>query len=100
LLTTEITIFCNKKRELYLLSKHINDPKLCKDYKLYWKILSQVITGAKESYYNKYISGSDNKPRATWNIVTTLPGNKNNHNKISHINLNNILTHDCQLIVN
>jgi hypothetical protein len=67
---------------------------------LYCKILSQVITAAKEAYYNIYISDSDNKPRATWNIVKTLTANKNNHQEISHININNILTDDCQLIVN
>ena len=67
---------------------------------MYCKILSQVITAAKEAYYNKYISDSDNKPRATWNIVKTLTANKNNHQEISHININNILTDDCQLIVN
>jgi hypothetical protein len=65
---------------------------------LYCKILSQVITAVKEVYYNKYISGSDTKPRAMWNTVKTFTGNKNNHNEISHIN--NILTDNCQLIVN
>jgi hypothetical protein len=54
----------------------------------------------KEAYYNKYISDSDNRPTAAWNIVKTLTGNKNNHKEISHININNILTDNCQLIVN
>jgi hypothetical protein len=35
-----------------------------------------------------------------WNIVKTLTGNKNNHKEISHININDILTDNCQLIVN
>jgi hypothetical protein len=60
-LTTGIKISCNKKRELYLLSKHSNHPKLCKDYKLYCKILSQVITAAKEAYYNKYVGRPESK---------------------------------------
>ena len=98
--TTGIKISCNEKRELYLLSTESNDPKLCKHYKLYCKILSQVIKASKESYYNKYISDSDNRTKATWNIVKTLTGNKIKRKEISYINKNNTLTYNYQLIVN
>jgi hypothetical protein len=98
--TTGIKISCNEKRELYLLSRESNDPKLCKHYKLYCKILSQVIKASKESYYNKYIADSDNRTKATWNIVKTLTGNKIKRKEISHININNTLTDNYQLIVN
>jgi hypothetical protein len=57
-LTTGIRTSCLRKRELYLLTKHNNDPKLLNDYKLYCKVFSQVIKAAKKSYYNKYICTS------------------------------------------
>jgi hypothetical protein len=99
-LTIGIRTSCLRKRELYLLTKHNNDPKLLNDYKLYCKVLSRVIMAAKKSYYNKYISASSNRTRAAWNIVKTLTGNKYNHNKITHMNINDELTDSFQLIVN
>jgi hypothetical protein len=99
-LTTGIRTSCLRKRELYLLTKHNNDPKLLNDYKLYCNVLPQVITAAKKSYYNKYISASFNRTRTAWNVVKTLTGNKYNHNKITHMNINDDLTDNYQLIVN
>jgi hypothetical protein len=87
-LTTGIRISCLRKRGLYLLTKHNNDPKLLNDYKLYGKVLSRVTTAAKKSYYNKYISASVNRTRVAWNVVKMLTGNKCNHNKITHMNIN------------
>jgi hypothetical protein len=83
-LTTGIRTSCLRKRDPYLLTKHNNDPKLLNNYKLYCKVLSRVITAAKKSYYNKYISTSVNRTKAAWNIVKTLTENKYNHNKITH----------------
>jgi hypothetical protein len=98
-LTSGIRTSCLRKRELYLLTKHNNDPKLLKYYKLYCKVLSRVIMTAKKSYYNKYISASVNRTRAAWNVVKTLTGNKYNHNKITYMNINDDLTDSYQLIV-
>ena len=47
---------------------------------------------AKKSYYNKYIMSSVNRTRAAWNVVKMLTGNKYNHNKITHMNINDDLT--------
>jgi hypothetical protein len=55
---------------------------------------------SKKSYYNKYIPASTNRTRAAWNVVKTLTGNKYNHNKITHMNINDELTDNYQLIVN
>jgi hypothetical protein len=99
-LTTGIRTSCLRKKELYLLTKHNNDPELLNDYKLYCKILSQVITAAKKSCHNKCISASVNRTRAAWNAVKMLTGNKYNHNKITHMNINEDLTDNYQLIVN
>jgi hypothetical protein len=62
--------------------------------------LSRVIQAAKKSYYNKYISASVNGIRAAWNVGKALTGNKYSHNKISHMNINDELTDNYQLIVN
>jgi hypothetical protein len=98
-LTTGIKTSCLRKRELYLLTKHNNNPKLLNDYKLYCKVLSRVIMAAKKSYYNKYIMSSVNRTRTAWNAVKILTGNKRNLNKITHININDDLTDNFQLIV-
>ncbi|GFG34228.1 hypothetical protein Cfor_09168 [Coptotermes formosanus] len=99
-LSPGIRTSCLRKRELYLLTKHNNGPKMLNDYKLYCKVLSRVITAAKKSYYNKYISASVNRTRAAWNVVKMLTGNKYNHNKIIHMNINDDPTDNYQLIVN
>jgi hypothetical protein len=52
-MTRGIKISLNHKRELYLNSKHSNDPTLKEFYKLYCKILSRVIKEAKKRQYNK-----------------------------------------------
>ena len=35
---------------------------------------------------------SVNRTRAAWNVVKMLTGNKYNHNKITHMNINDDLT--------
>jgi pyrrolidone-carboxylate peptidase len=40
------------------------------------------------------------KPRPAWNIVKTLTGNKINDKEVSQIKINNVLTDNCELIVN
>jgi hypothetical protein len=46
-MTSGIKTSCKHKRELYLICRDSNDPKLKCQYKLYCKILSQVILVAK-----------------------------------------------------
>ena len=40
---------------------------------------------------------SVNRTRAAWNVVKILTGNKYNHNKIIHMNINDDLTDNFQL---
>jgi hypothetical protein len=64
-----IRISCNRKRELFLLSKHSNDLNLKIYFKQYCKILTKVISAAKKLHYNRIIAQSSNKMRSTWKII-------------------------------
>jgi hypothetical protein len=44
--------------------------------KLYSKILSKAIRAAKKLHYDKLISNSNNKIKATWNIIKTITGKR------------------------
>jgi hypothetical protein len=68
-ITVGIKTSCDRKRQLYLLSKDSNDINLIKYYKQYCKILGRVITEAKRSKYNNQIINSSNKMKTTWNII-------------------------------
>jgi hypothetical protein len=62
--TTGIKISSQNKRDLYLLCRSTNNPKLKKYYKTYCRILSDVIKTAKKLYYNKLITKSNNNTKS------------------------------------
>jgi len=64
----------SSQKGLYLLSKNNNDSNLKNYYKALCKSLSNNITKAKCSYYNKLLCNSNNKISATWKIVKTETG--------------------------
>jgi hypothetical protein len=97
-MTRGIKISINHKRELYLNSKHSNDPTLKEFYKLYYKILSRVIKKAKKQQYNKRILTSKNKTKTIWNIIKTETGRKTEKEGIPLINHNGLLIDDQQII--
>jgi hypothetical protein len=57
---------CLHKREIYLISRKTNNPKLREHYKSYCKILSNVIKAAKKLNHNQKVSFSNNP-----NIIKT-----------------------------
>jgi hypothetical protein len=63
---------CARKRELYVLSGTTDNPELLRYYKIYCKILSDIIKLAKKHYYNKLIINSKNKVKTTWGIIKSL----------------------------
>ena len=65
---------CIKKRNLYLACRHNTNEAAKQHYRLYCKILAQVITDAKSMYYNKKIQKSDNKYKATRGIIKEITG--------------------------
>jgi hypothetical protein len=85
--TTCIRTSCKHKRELYLLCKSSNDPQLKNYYKLYCKILSNVIREAKKHYYSKQIENSKNKMKTIWDITRTLTGTKTKNRNIHQLTL-------------
>jgi hypothetical protein len=54
-ITIGITASCKSKRELYLASRNTIDLRLKSHYKMYCKILSNVINEAKWNNYNNHI---------------------------------------------
>jgi len=70
-ITTGIKTSCQHEGELYLISRESNNSKLKAHYKSFCLILSKIIKGAKQLYYNNKISKSNNKINATWDIIKT-----------------------------
>jgi hypothetical protein len=75
-ITSGIRISCRRKRELYLSYRNSTDVNFKNYYKLYSRTLSNVINAAKRSYYDRLIANSENKMKATWNIIRSLTGKR------------------------
>jgi len=73
-LGTEVS--CRHKRELYITCRNSSDQNLINYYKMYCKILSNVITAAKKLYYNHLVLNSYNKTKTTWYIVKSVTDKK------------------------
>ena len=73
-ITKGIVISCRRKKELFILSKILNDQRLTKFYKQYCTILSKVINAAKKLHNNSIISSAGNKIKATWRIINREKG--------------------------
>jgi len=83
-ITTGIKTSCQHKREIYLVSRDSNNSKLKAHYKSYCLILSKVIKAAKQLYYNKKMSKSNNKIKTTWYIIK-MKTCKNHTNKSTQL---------------
>jgi hypothetical protein len=68
-ITTGIKVPCQRKRDLYLLTKVNNSITLKQFYTKYCKILSNVIKEAKRHKYNELIMKSHNKVKTIWKII-------------------------------
>lgn len=82
-ITKGIIISCKRKRNLYTLYKHSNNPQVKEHYKKYCSILRKVIIEAKKLHYNKHIEHSSNRVKTTWKIIKDLTGKT----KTSDINI-------------
>lgn len=71
-ITTGIKISCQRKRILYNISKHSNDPKIKLHFKKYCLILRKVICEAKKLHYNQLIATSKNRIKTSWNIIRNV----------------------------
>lgn len=81
-----------------LLSKNSKDSNLKNCYKAKCKSLSNNITKAKYSHYNKLLCNSNNKISATWKIVKTVTGRTNTNEGITTVSGNGNLIDNPQLI--
>jgi hypothetical protein len=82
-MTTGIRTSYKHISELYLASKDTHYPKLKRHYKLYCKVLSNVILEAKQNNYNKQIMRSTNKIKTAWEILKVESGRRINKYIIS-----------------
>jgi hypothetical protein len=101
-MTTRINTSCKHKRELYLTSRDSPDPKLKRHYKLYCKVLSNVILEAKQNNYNNQILNSNNNIKSSWENVKVESGkiiNKNNNINIQEINVDGDSIDNLQVFV-
>jgi hypothetical protein len=100
-MTTGMKTSCKHKREIYLTSRDSHDTKLKHHYELYCRGLSNVILEAKQNKYNNQILKSNNKIKATWEILKVESGkiiNKSNNLKKQEINVDGDSTDNPQVI--
>jgi hypothetical protein len=65
-----------KKSELFRRCReNTNNPQVKMHYKIYCKILKQVINEAKKQFSHKQIAASTNKIKTAWKIVKENSGN-------------------------
>jgi hypothetical protein len=96
---TGIKISSQHKRELYLLCRGTNDPKLKRYYKTYCRILSEVIKTAKKLHYNKLIINPNNKVKTIWDIVK-METKKESNDQVPPLNIIGKTFKDYQNIAN
>jgi hypothetical protein len=97
-ITTGIRTSCKHKRELYLLCKNSKDSLSKNYYKLYSKILSNVIQEVKRYYFSKQIENSKNKIKTTWDITRLLTGIKTKNEDVHQLNINGNVNYNFQTI--
>ena len=88
-LTSGIRISCATKRYLYVSNRHNRDPNHKVHYKKYYKILSSAIKEAKKVYYDSGIQKTNNKVKATWDIIKTATNNKTSNKRTSTSEIKN-----------
>jgi hypothetical protein len=78
---------CTTKRELYIKTRNVNEPRLKEHYKEYCNILNKVIMAAKKLCFNKIIETSNNKAGATWKVIRNATGNDSVSTNITCLNI-------------
>ena len=83
-----------------MISRDSNNSKLKAHYKSYCLILSKVIKGTKQLYYNNKISKSNNKIKTTWDITKTETCKNHTNKGTQFINIDGKLITNQQSIAN
>jgi hypothetical protein len=71
-----------------------------KNYKKYWRILTDVIKLAKKIHYNNLLENSSNTTKTMWIIINGNINKRPRRNDISFININGTKTYDSQVTAN
>lgn len=89
---------CQRKRERYLLSGNSTNLKLKWCYKLYCKILNNVIRQAKRTLYNKQILPSNIITKTNWTVIKTEIGKRDTNEEFYWFNNDGNNSHYYQSI--
>ena len=98
-IATGIRTSCKYKRDLYLLCKNSNNCLLKNHYKLYTKILSNIIKKdikCHNNNNNKQTENSKNKMKTVWDITGTLTGVKAKNEDVHQLNINGDMNYNFQ----
>ena len=100
-ITKVIQISCAKKSELFRRCRdNTNNLQFKKHYKIYCKILKQVINEAKKQSFHKQIAASTNKIKTAWKIVKENSGNTCPEGSITKIKYGGTLLDNPKEIAN
>lgn len=97
-ITQGIRISCQKKKELYKVSKFNQNPSFIQYFKTYKKILKRVVTNAKMMLNIKILKNSKCISKTSWNLVRNELGNSKPRQTISEIEINEKYIEDPQSI--
>ena len=89
-----------KKRELFHRCRENDNSQIKMHYKIYCKILKQVISEAKKQFFHNQIAASTNKIKTAWKIVKENSGNTCPDDSITKIKLGGILLDNPKKIAN
>jgi hypothetical protein len=88
-ITTGIKVSCQHKRELFLQCRNLEGNNFKKFYKVYCRILTEVIKAAKKLNYDRLITNSRNEMKTAWKIVNTTTGKKPDNRLLQFIDAYN-----------
>jgi hypothetical protein len=78
------------------MSKNSHNPDLKENYKLYYKILTNVIKEAKRSRYDCKIKEFNNKNKTLWDITKLERGKQHTSNKMNMLNIKGRISNNHQ----
>ena len=100
-ITNGIQTSCAKKRELFRRCReNVDNSQIKMHYKIYCKILKQVINEAKKQFFHNQIAASTNKIKTAWKIIKENSGSTCPDDSITKIKLGGILLDNPKKIAN
>jgi hypothetical protein len=98
-ITTGIIVSSKRLKELYALTKVVNDAYFTQYYKRYKAIYKKVIHEAKKMHYSNKLLNAHNKSKEAWNIINYELGKSKRQKNIElYIKEADIITDDPQVV--